>query len=285
MLTPEQIESYHENGFLRLEQVYSPAEIRQMSDDLDYVIENFANWEAAWKGPWREKYLTKEEDAQATLVAIHELQHYSAAWTRAMTKPELANDLAQLIAADCLELHHVTLHAKPPNAGAPFPMHQDLPFYPHRGGAYLDTLVHLDHSDERAGCIKFLAGSHKLGPLEHITGPGTAPHLPTDKYRIQDAVSVPAEAGDVVVFSLWTIHGSNVNHSGKWRRIVRMGFRDPANLQVGGQALGRPGMMVKGVRPKIEGRDLSPYGNFGGERPEQGAGPHGADPLRELVAG
>ena len=284
MLTQDQVDFYHENGYLRLEQVYNPAEVAAMSEELDYVIENFANWEAAWKGPWRKKYMSEDEDEKATLVAIHELQAYSTAWTRAMTSPTLAEPLAQLLDTDCLELHHVTLHAKPPTAGAPFPLHQDLPFYPHRGGAYLDTLVHLDHSDELAGCIKFLAGSHKNGPLQHITGPETAPHLPTDEFHLEDAVSVPAEAGDVVVFNLWTVHGSNVNHSGKWRRIVRMGYRDPRNLQVGGQALGRPGMMVKGVRPKIEGQEVNVYGNYGGEQPEQGAGPHGADPIREPAA-
>jgi phytanoyl-CoA hydroxylase len=263
VLTAEQIESYRENGFILLEQVYDPEELRRMSDELDYVIRNFANWGAAWRGPWREKYMTDEEDRKATLVAIHELHHYSAAWNRAIANPRLADALAQLLESDCVELHHTTLHAKPPDAGAPFPMHQDLPFYPHEDGLrYCDTLVHLDDADERSGCIKFLRGSHKLGPLQHITGPETAPHLPTDRYRLEDAVSLPAKAGDVVVFTLWTIHGSNVNHSGRWRRLVRMGYRHPENRQTSGQAYGRPGTIVKGVRPKVEGQEISVYGNW-----------------------
>jgi ectoine hydroxylase-related dioxygenase (phytanoyl-CoA dioxygenase family) len=141
-------------------------------------------------------------------------------------------------------------------------MHQDLPFYPHEDGRYVDALVHLDNADEESGCIKFLAGSHKLGKLPHITGPDTAPHLPTDKFRLQDAVSVPAQAGDVVLFHLWTVHGSAVNHSGRWRRLVRLGFRDPRNHQEGGQAMGRPGIIVKGLRPKIEGQEVNVYGNW-----------------------
>jgi phytanoyl-CoA hydroxylase len=262
MLTQEQIDSYHENGFMLLPGVYSPEEVRQMSEELDYIIGTFASWGAAWRGPWREKYMTQEEDRKATLVAIHEMQHYSAAWTRAISHPNLVEPLAQLVASDALEFHHMTLHAKPPDAGAPFPMHQDQPFYTHSDGRYLDTLVHLDRSDERSGCIKFLRGSHKLGPLQHILGPETSPHLPTDQYHLEDAVSVVAEPGDVVVFSIWTIHGSNVNHSGKWRRIVRMGYRHPENLQVAGQAMGRPGIMVKGVRPKIDSQEINVYGNW-----------------------
>jgi len=263
MLTREQIQSYHENGFIRLEQVYDPLELRQMSEELDYVIQNFANWGAAWRGPWREKYVSADEDQKATLVAIHEMHHYSAAWARAILQPRLVEPLSQLLKSECVELHHTTLHAKPPAAGAPFPMHQDMPFFPHVDGLrYLDTLVHLDGADELSGCIKFLPGSHRRGALPHIVGPETAPHLPTDEFRLEDAVSVPAKAGDVVVFSLWTIHGSAVNHSGRWRRLVRMGYRDPANPQLGGQAMGRPGMIVGGVRPKIEGQEINVYGNW-----------------------
>lgn len=262
MLTQKQIDFFRENGFLRLKQVYPPKELAAMREELDYIIQNFANWNAAWRGPWRKKYMDEEEDKKATLVAIHELQHYSAAWTRAVTKPKLADAISILMDTDVVELHHVTLHAKPPDKGAPFPMHQDMPFYAHSDGRYIDVLVHLDDAHELSGCIKFLPGSYKLGPLQHILGPETAPHLPTDKFRIEDAVSVPAKAGDVVLFHLWTVHGSNVNHSGKWRRLVRLGFRDPRNKQVAGQALGRPGFIVKGVRPKIEGTEISVYGNW-----------------------
>jgi phytanoyl-CoA hydroxylase len=259
-LTKEQYDFFHENGFLRLEQVYTPDEIACMSDELNYVMQTFAEWSPGWVGPWRKEYLTEEEDKKSVLVAIHELQHYSAAWNRAISKPELVEPISRLLDSDALELHHVTLHAKSPGAGTPFPMHQDLPFYPHEDNRYVDALVHLDDADEEAGCIKFLAGSHKLGKLEHIMGEGVSPHLPTDKYRLQDAVSVPAKKGDVVLFTLWTIHGSAVNKSGRWRRLVRLGFRDPQNLQVGGQALNRPGYMVKGVRPKIEGQEIKVYG-------------------------
>jgi phytanoyl-CoA hydroxylase len=262
MLSQEQIESFQEHGFVRLEQVFAPDELRVMSDDLNDIMHTFANWDAAWRGQWRKEYMDEEEDRKATLVAIHELQHYSAAWARAIIRPDLADAVAVLLNTDVLELHHSTLHAKPPGKGAPFPMHQDVPFYPHADGRYMDALIHLDNADELSGCIKFLAGSHRLGPLEHIIGPDTAPHLPPDQYRLEDAVAVPARAGDVILFHLWTIHGSSVNHSDNWRRLVRLGFRDPRNQQQGGQALGRPGIMVKGVRPKVEGAEVNVYGNW-----------------------
>ncbi len=267
MLTQEQINFFNENGYLRLEQVFPPAELAQMSADLNAIIDTFADWGAAWKGEWRKEYMEEEVDKKAVLVAIHELHHYAASWTRGLTKPELADAVGELMGSDCVEIHHSTLHAKAPGTGAPFPMHQDVPFYPHTDGRYLDALVHLDDGTEENGCIKFLAGSHKLGPLDHISGPEITPHLPTDKYRLEDAVSVPAKAGDVVLFHLWTIHGSNVNRTPDWRRLVRVGFRDPRNIQQGGQALGRPGVIVRGLRPKAEGVEVNVYGNWAGAVP------------------
>jgi phytanoyl-CoA hydroxylase len=262
MLTQAQVDYFNEHGFIRLEQVYSPDEIGQMRDELVYMMDTFAHWEGGWRGAWRKEYMEEEDDQKAVLVHIHELHHYSSAWMQAVVKPDLADAIGQLLPSDSVEIHHSTLHAKAPGAGTPFPMHQDDPFYPHADGRYIDALVHVDNADEESGCLKFLDGSHKLGVLKHITGPDHEPYLPTDQYRLEDAVSVPANAGDVVHVHLWTVHGSALNRAGRWRRLVRVGYRDPRNQQLGGQAINRPGLIVKGVRPKVEGVEIDVYGNW-----------------------
>ena len=264
MLTQEQIDFYNENGYLKVEGVYSPEEIAKMKDDLAYMMDKFAFWEAGWRGDWRQEaeYMAADEEAKAVLVHIHELHHFSTAWMHAITKPALGDIVSQLLPSDSVEVHHSTLHAKAPEAGTPFPMHQDDPFYPHANGQYIDALVHIDVADEASGCLKFLPGSHKLGKLEHIRGPEIEPHLPVQQYSIKDAVSVPGNPGDVVFFSIYTIHGSALNRSGRWRRLVRIGLRDPRNPQIGGMATGRPGLMVKGQRPVVEGLEIDVYKNW-----------------------
>jgi ectoine hydroxylase-related dioxygenase (phytanoyl-CoA dioxygenase family) len=214
-----------------------------------------------WEGPWRQQYLTADQEAKAQLSAIHELQHYASSFARTIPHRALVEPIADLIGPE-LEFHHMTLHAKAPEFGTPFPMHQDNPFYPHADGRYIDAIIHIDEANEANGCLKFLAGSHKLGPLEHVKI--GSPHLPPETYRLQDAVSCPAKSGDVVLFSIYTIHGSALNGTPNWRRLVRLGYRNPANKQVGGQALGRPGVMVVGKRPKIDGVNIDVYGNWPG---------------------
>ncbi len=257
-LTQEEVDFYNEHGFLRLKGVFSPEEVAELSDDLDYVIERFATRGKGWSGPWRQQIMTPEEEAQSVLVALHEIEMYAGSWMRAVVKRRLVDSLADILGED-VEFHHATLHAKGPDYGAPFPMHQDQPFYPHENGRYIDAILHVDGADEDGGCLKFLDGSHKQGPLVHNME-GT-PHLDQKVYRLEDSVSCPAEPGDVVFFSIHTIHGSSLNRKPRWRRVMRLGYRDPRNVQLSGQGFGRPGLMVHGRRPKLSEENLAVYGD------------------------
>jgi ectoine hydroxylase-related dioxygenase (phytanoyl-CoA dioxygenase family) len=252
MLSQEQIDFYNEHGYVHIPQVFSKDEIDAMDVELMSLIENFASDDAGWTGPWRKVYMDAATEKKSKLIGLHDLSFYSEAWTQAVTNKKLTAAMVDLLGPN-VELHHSTLHAKPPETGHPFPMHQDWAFYQHENDRYVDVLVHLDDTCDANGCIRFLDGSHHQGPLEHITttpdGP-CSPHLPTDKYSLDGTVAVPAKRGDVVCFNINTIHGSHVNRTNKIRRLVRVGYRDPENVQTAGQSLGRPGLMVRGLRPK-----------------------------------
>ncbi|HZT41567.1 MAG TPA: phytanoyl-CoA dioxygenase family protein [Chthonomonadaceae bacterium] len=253
MLSEQQIDFFKENGYLRIPKVFTPAEIRQMSEELDRLIQEWAITNMGWTGPWRQVYMDPDTEKKSQLTHLHDLHFYSQAWCRAVANPRLAEAMAELLGTPNVELHHTTLHLKPPETGMPFPMHQDSPFYRHEGFGYIDALVHVDDATLENGCLRFLPGSHTQGHLDHVLtmpdGSPCSPHLPTDRYRLADTVACPAEAGDVVAFSIYTVHGSEINRTDRWRRLVRIGYRDPLNRQVAGQSLGRAGLLVHGTRP------------------------------------
>jgi phytanoyl-CoA hydroxylase len=247
----EYVEIYREKGFVRIPGVFGPEELQLMRAELDELLQNWATTSSGWTGPWRQVYMSPDVEARAQLTVLHDLHFYSTAWCRAVTGPRIAEAMSDLLGPN-VELHHTTLHLKPPETGMPFPMHQDSPFYRHEGPAYVDAIVHLDDTSDENGCLRFVAGSHKHGHLRHITevdGQEVAPHLPTDAWPLEDTEPVPAQAGDVVAFSIYTVHGSKINRTDRWRRLVRVGYRDPENRQLDGQALGRTGLMVSGLRP------------------------------------
>ena len=260
MLTQQQVDFYHEHGFLRIPELFTPEETQELSKEMDRLVEDWAFTSPGWSGPWRLAYMDPQTEKKSKLTAMHDLHFYSVAWMRAATNRRLAKALSQLLGGN-VELHHTTMHIKPPQTGHPFPMHQDNPFYGHQNGRFIDVLVHLDDTSHENGEIRFLDGSHKMGHLDHVTetedGP-CSPHLPTDQFHLEDTVAVPAKAGDVVLFCIDTVHGSYINQTKNPRRLVRMGYRDPQNRQEYGQSMGRPGVMVSGYRERKEGDELLP---------------------------
>jgi len=261
MLTQEQVSFYDEHGFLHIPALFSEAEINELSDELDRLVQDWAFTDVGWTGPWRQAYMDPETEKKSKLTAMHDLHFYSSAWCRAVTNPRLAEAMSDLLGPN-VELHHSTMHIKPPQTGHPFPMHQDNPFYEHENGSYVDVLVHLDNTFHENGEIRFLDGSHKLGPLTHVThladGTPCTPHLPFEQYKLEDTVPVPAKRGDVVCFNIYTIHGSYINTTRQPRRLVRIGYRDPHNQQMAGQSHNRPGLMVAGYRVREENQVLFP---------------------------
>jgi hypothetical protein len=257
-LTPEQIAFYKEHGYLHIPQMFAPAEIDELSDHLDWLIESWAFKDQGWTGPWRKKYMDSATEKKSKLIALHDLQYYSDAWARAVVKKTLAGAMADLLDGGPVELHHSTLHVKPPETGHPFPMHQDWAFYKHEDDRYVDVLVHLDDTRHENGEIRFVDGSHKLGILEHVIrdeeGKGCTPHLPFEQFSLNDTVAVPARRGDIVVFNIRTVHGSHINITDKMRRLVRLGYKHPDNLQTEGQSKGRPSWMVWGRREHHAGQ-------------------------------
>ncbi len=258
VLTPAQVAFYEEHGYLRIEAVFTPEETAVLAEHLDDLIAQWAETSPGWSGPWRKAYMDAATEKKSKLTAMHDLSFYSEPWMKAVTNPRLTGAMADLLGPN-VELHHSTMHVKPPETGHPFPMHQDWAFYQHADGRYVDCLVHLDDTKHENGEIRFLDGSHKAGALEHITmtpeGPCT-PHLSTEQYKLDTTVAVPAKAGDVVCFNIHTIHGSHINTTSKNRRLVRVGYRNPENRQTGGQSMGRPGLMVRGSRPRISAQPL-----------------------------
>ena len=234
MLTREQIDFYRENGYLKCEALFTPEETAELGSEMVRIIENWGNETIGWRGPWRDRYLPEDERLNTKAVFMHNPQFYSAAWGRAIFNERLVGCVEDLI-RDTVQWHHTVLHAKPPELGTPFPMHQDYPFYPHDGPDFVDCLLHLDDTPIESGCLRVVPGSHKKGPLVHVLGPDTSPHLPPDDYHPDkiDSILIPANAGDVIFFSYQIIHWSDCNRTDEWRKSVRFGYHSTQMQPVG----------------------------------------------------
>ena len=210
-------EFYDENGYLLVPGVFDPGEVEEMRDALARIL-------AAERGDTNHSW-SAVEDRSLVLKGHHDLQYMDAVFTRMVAHPRLVAVLTGLIGPN-VQLHHSKMLVKPPEQGAPFPMHQDYPYFPHERHSVLAASVHLDDTDEENGCLHVIPGSHRLGPLE---AEGVS-H--TVDYDLESGTACPAKAGDVLFFNYLTIHGSGVNVSTRIRRNVLFQYRDPADVPV-----------------------------------------------------
>jgi ectoine hydroxylase-related dioxygenase (phytanoyl-CoA dioxygenase family) len=210
---------YREHGYLHARGVFDPAEVEEMRAAIERILEAVAGTEHDANHTWA---AVRQE---AVLKGFHNVQYHDAVFTRAVAQPRLVALLTQLLGPN-VQLHHTKMLVKPPERGAPFPMHQDHPYFPHERHTLLAASVHLDDTDEQNGCLRVVPGSHRQGPLEP-TGASNTLAVP-----LEQGTPLPAAAGDVVFFNYLTIHGSGVNASARTRRNVLFQYRDPEDPPV-----------------------------------------------------
>ena len=246
MLTDEQKTFYADNGYVLVKGLLTPQEAaayRQESHDLIERLSARRDTEATWGS-------AKSEAQQTKIHLCHDVQFQSAAFSRLILDDRLTGAAASLIGPN-VQLHHTKLFIKPPEKGSPFPLHQDAPFFMHENHSMIAAIIHFDDAPLEKGCVCVVPGSHKRGMLPHI--PTGSWHLPPDEYPIESAVPLPAEAGDVLLFSYFTIHGSGINTSQEARTTVLVQMRDPEDPPSNKGHLSQgQGMMLRGIDPTCQ---------------------------------
>ncbi len=185
--------------------------------------------------------------APTSLKHLHDAQFYSAAYSRLMVDRRFTDVVAAVLGTPNVQLHHTKLFIKPPENGSPFPLHQDYPFFPHTHHRVGAAIFHFDDAPEEKGCIRVVPGSHLQGPRTHNAEGGF--HLPDVPF--ESAIPIAAEAGDVILFTYLTLHGSGVNVSDEARTTWLIQYRDPTDppaVRTHEHSLGQ-GMMLAGVDP------------------------------------
>ena len=257
------VAAYRAQGFVLVPCLFDAEAIARMRAEADAMLERVVaagtNVEATWQGSWREQLIGKRGDGEpvspdrllqmaAAVSSIHNVQYHSAYFLRVIMDERLTGVVAQLIGDD-VQLHHTKYHVKPPAVGAPFPMHQDYPYFPHESHTMLAAAIHIDAADVENGCLCIVPGSNRLGPLPHETD---GHHfLPLDAWPLERAVPCEADEGDVLILNYLTVHGSYVNRSPRPRRLLLVQMRSPLDRPTVQTHLSPgQGTMLRGTNPR-----------------------------------
>jgi len=215
--------AYAEHGYVLVPGVFDADDVEAMRDAIARILDGVSGTEHDRDHTWRGSHVAEEERKKLQLKGFHDLPYHDGVFTRMVAHARLVDVLTSLIGPN-VQLHHTKMLVKPPEQGAPFPMHQDYPYFPHERHSVLAASVHLDDTDEENGCLHVIPGSHRWGPLE---AQGVSKSL---DYPLESGVPCPAAAGDVLFFNYLTVHGSGINRSSRTRRNVLFQYRDPADV-------------------------------------------------------
>jgi phytanoyl-CoA hydroxylase len=122
MLTKEQVALYQEHGYLLVERLLSAREAQELRQECHALAERLsvhANLDATW-GSARK---LGAQAQQSSVMHCHNVQFYSAAFSRLIVDERLTRAAADLMGSPNVQLHHTKMFIKPPEKGSPFPLH------------------------------------------------------------------------------------------------------------------------------------------------------------------
>jgi len=114
----------------------------------------------------------------------------------------------------------------------------------------LTTLTALDDTDESNGCLWIVPGSHLRGQI----APGLSVAAKNASVNVelnvddQQAIPMPLQAGEAVVFHCWMLHKSEGNFSlDRDRRILFLRYADADAVEVYNEGRPRLGRLLRGA--------------------------------------
>ena len=227
-LDQEQRDHYHRQGYVVVRGLIDPQALDALQREVDGLHERMA----ADAPP--EVGVSWEELEPGHAPRIRQLMHSQQVCPTidAISRGDAVLDIMeQLIGPDIL-LFHSKLMMKSAKDGTFTPWHQDWGYWRHHSAepSQVNCMLAIDPATEANGCIRFVPGSHRQGPIDHQD-------LKTSSFSIglegdldaYEAVPVIMDPGDAVFFGPLVIHGSAPNTSGQHRRANTFAFDKPGN--------------------------------------------------------
>lgn len=233
MLTTEQINFYHENGYLGVEGVLSAEEVA----DLRRVSDEFVQLSASVTAHTDVFDLEPGHTPQSPKLRRlkNPILHHTV-YNMTLRHPGILDIVEQLIGPG-VRTNGNKLNMKSPEYGSPVEWHQDWAFYPHTNDDLLAVGVCMDDMMLENGCLLVIPGSHKGSVYTHHQHGRFAGAVTEDVPDADKAVPIELRAGGISIHHVRTLHASATNRSAYPRRLLLfqycsidswslMGFKD-----------------------------------------------------------
>jgi hypothetical protein len=227
VLSPDQIEFYHQNGYLALPAITTPEEIEAILGIYDRLFEQGAGRE---EGDNIDLAGIDDGQGPPLLPQILGPSKYAPELSKTLYYANATAIARQLLGPDATFAGDHAIR-KPARSGAETPWHQDEaysdPRFVHNS---ISIWMPLQEATLENGCMQFLPGSNRQDVVEHHSM-GHDPRveaLEADEVDTAKAVVCPLAAGGATIHHCRTLHYTGPNLSDAPRRAYILQFSVPA---------------------------------------------------------
>lgn len=237
-ITPDEIEQYHEKGYLILNDVLTDEEVASLEPWFDHFITG--------KEPNMGRDFCDMSQPYGTPIEEFKLVN---AMLPSTYRPEFAGNvfiqLSQSIADQLYQNgkaaidYEQFLAKKPQKAQAEFAMHQDLGYWPKTNNTWTATFsLALNDADVENGCLQVVPGSNKEPELRQhrpkvyndtnndVVNRDESHTLVIDMKETDEIIYLPVKRGSITIHDERIVHGSAGNHTNDWRKTYIIAYRD-----------------------------------------------------------
>jgi ectoine hydroxylase-related dioxygenase (phytanoyl-CoA dioxygenase family) len=218
-LPQSKIDFYRTNGFVQIDNVFSPAELAELAGAMDEIM--ISNEGSSIQTDRAGGNYYKVLNQRVNTWRDHGVM------AKYSLHPRLADLALQLTDASGIRLFHDHALWKMPGDSKPTPWHQDFPYWPMNESGALSAWIPMHDVDEANGCMMFVPGSHTKGKLT-----GVDLVNPQDIFEFEEskgidrnsAVKVPLKAGSITFHNGLCFHYAHANNSDQPRRVLALIF-------------------------------------------------------------
>jgi phytanoyl-CoA hydroxylase len=227
-LTPQQIESYRENGYVTQENFLDAKEVETWRAALDEAVTGRGNTKILGVD-----FVEDNKDTYYDKVFIQRVNLWqdNPQWAGLILDPRIGKMCCDLEGIDGIRVWHDQTLIKAPWAN-PTSWHIDNPYWSFSSKHSISIWVALDDATLENGCLFFLPGTHKLANYDAVgigADMGGLFKVYPEWVKFK-STAAPMKAGSCSFHNGLTAHGAHANMTPGYRRAMTCAFMPDGSI-------------------------------------------------------
>src|SRR5437588_1247257 len=247
-LRPDQRRFFEDNGYLLLEQFYSPEFIARARAEMNRLLR-------CPEGAHPRVHFSREAEEGAAdhpvdpdnpqrVWMIMDTPLAGDWWFAQFQEPRLLDVIVDCLGPD-IDFHNGKARIKPPGYRSHQGWHQDWPYERHSVPELAAAITYLDDTWEGAATTSVIPGSHRRGEWPH----DERTLIPEDLVQ-EPGVPICARAGDVAIIHVLVVHRAGPNETSRNRSCIINEYKTHAAMDQWGNPCAFADMPLRrGGRP------------------------------------